>query len=343
MKAVVLVGGEGTRLRPLTATIPKPLLPFMNRPFLDHVLDRLAEHHVDEVICSSPNRESEFHEFLETRRGSPPEVRWIRERRPLGTAGAIAGAAAHVDGTFLALNGDVLADLDLDELVRFHRHRGATATIALHRVEDARPFGLVETDRGGRVRAFREKPRDPVPGNINAGAYVLEPEALDGVPPGEMVSIERETYPGLIAGGAPVFALVARGYWRDLGTPEAYLNGHLDALEGRIGPYRGVASPLAAPTAEIDPDADVRALVVLGDGVRVAAESRIDRSVLHAGAVVQRGATVEDSILGPGSVVEARAEVRGAVLAEGARVPSETRVEDQMLPPGKVAPARRPG
>jgi mannose-1-phosphate guanylyltransferase len=343
MKAVVLVGGEGTRLRPLTATIPKPLLPFMNRPFLDHVLDRLAEHHVDEVICSSPYLESEFHQFLEARRGSRPSVRWITEERPLGTAGAIAGAARHLDGMFLALNGDVLADLDLDELVRFHRARGATATIALHRVEDARPFGLVETDDDGRVRAFREKPEDPVAGNINAGAYVLEPEALEGVPQGEMVSIERETYPGLIAGGTRVFAMVAPGYWRDLGTPEAYLHGHLDALEGRIGAYRGVARPLAAPTAEIDAGADVRPLVVLGDGVRVGGGSRVDRSVLHAGAVVDREALVEDSILGPGSVVEAGAEVRGVVLAQDARVPAGICVEDQKVPPGEVAPARGQG
>jgi mannose-1-phosphate guanylyltransferase len=201
----------------------------------------------------------------------------------------------------------------------------------------------VETDDDGRVRAFREKPRDPVPGNINAGVYVLEPEALDGVPPGETVSIERETYPRLIAGGAPVFAPVAAGYWRDLGTPEAYLRGHLDALEGRIRAYRGVARPLAAPTAEIDRAADVGSLVVVGAGVRVAGHSRVDRSVLHAGAVVERGALVEDSILGPGCVVEAEAEVRGAVLAQGARVPTGTSVEDETVPPGAVAPSRRPG
>jgi mannose-1-phosphate guanylyltransferase len=341
VKAVVLVGGEGTRLRPLTETTPKPLLPFMNRPFLDHVLDRLAEHGVDEVVCSSPYLESVFHRFLETRRGRAPDVRWFTEREPLGTAGAIAAAAPHLDGTFLALNGDVLADLDLGELVRIHRDRGAVATIALHRVDDARPFGLVETDGAGRVLAFREKPRDPVPGDINAGMYVLEPGSMAGVPGGEMVSIERQTYPALIANGAPVFAAVARGYWRDLGTPEAYLEGHLDALEGRIAAYRGSPRPLVASGAEVHPGAAVGPLVVLGDRARVAAGARIDRSVGHQESSVEADAVVEESILGPGSVVEAGARVRGAVLAEGARVPAGAVVIGDRVPPGEVAPAGR--
>jgi NDP-sugar pyrophosphorylase family protein len=337
MKAVVLVGGEGTRLRPLTETIPKPLLPFMNRPFLDHVLDRLADHDVEEVVCSSPYLESEFHGFLEARIGRPPAVRWITEARPLGTAGAIAGARDHLRETFLALNGDVLADLDLGQLIGFHRRRGAVATIALHPVEDARPFGLVDADRSGRVGTFREKPEHAVPGTINAGIYVLEPAALDHVPLGEPVSIERQTYPRMIARGEAVFGFVARGYWRDLGTPQAYLEGHLDALQGRIAAYLGVSRPLVASSAEIDPSAHVRSLAVLGPEVRVGHGARIDRSVLHGAASVADGALVEDSIMGPGSVVEAGAEVRGVVLAERARVPAGLCLEDEKVAPGQIA------
>jgi mannose-1-phosphate guanylyltransferase len=336
MRAVLLVGGEGTRLRPLTETIPKPLLSFMNRPFLDHVLDRLAEHGVDEVVCSSPYLESEFTAFLETRRGRVPDVRWIHEEAPLGTAGAIARARDGLEGTFLALNGDILADLDLRGLVEKHRSRGAVATIALHPVPDARPFGLVETDHG-RVVAFREKPEDEVPGNINAGVYVLEPEALDSVPPGETVSIERETFPALIGSGAWVQAFPAEGYWRDLGTPQDYLEGHLDALAGRIAAYRDVDRPLVAPSAQVDPASDVRADVVLGEGTRVGPGTRVGRSVVHAAAVVGDGALVEDSILGPGTTVGAEAEVRGAVLAEGASVSRGVCLEDERLRPGQVA------
>jgi mannose-1-phosphate guanylyltransferase len=337
MKAVLLVGGEGTRLRPLTETIPKPLLPFMNRPFLDHVLDRLAEHGVDEVVCSSSYLESEFTAFLESRQGRAPDVRWINERSPLGTAGAIAGARERLDGTFLALNGDILADLDLRGLVEEHRARRAVATIALHPVSDARPFGLVETDQQGRVMAFREKPGSEVPGNINAGVYVLEPEALDSIPSGEPVSIEREAFPALIASGARVQAFLAEGYWRDLGTPQDYLEGHLDALSGRIAAYQEVDRPLVAPSARVDPASDVRAGVVLGERTRVGPGTRVDRSVLHAGALVEEGALVEDSILGPGSTVGSQAEVRGAVLAEGASVSTGVCLEDERLGPGQVA------
>ena len=342
MKAVVLVGGEGTRMRPLTETIPKPLLPFMNRPFLDQVLDHLGSHGVEEAICSSPYLESVFHDFLEARGGAAPRVRWVTETEPLGTAGAIGGARELVDGTLLALNGDVLTDLDLGALVRFHRERGAVATIALTAVEDARAFGLVETDDRGRVRAFREKPSEAVPGNINAGTYVLDPEVLDRIPPAEMVSIERETFPALIEGGEPVFGFVAGGYWRDLGTPEAYLAAHMDALQGRIQGYEEVAGPLLAAAGGIDPAAEVGALVVAGPSVQVSPGASVERSVLHRGSRVGRDAVVEDSILGPSSLIEDAAVVRGAVLAEGASVAGGVHANGVRVGPGErleTAPA----
>ncbi len=336
MKAVVLVGGEGTRLRPLTETIPKPLLPFMNRPFLDHVLDHLAEHGVDEVVCSSPYLEAVFHEFLETRKGRAPSVQWITEAEPLGTAGAIAGARDLLDGPFLALNGDILTDMDLGALVEVHRSRGAVATIALHPVEDARPFGLVEAGPDGRVSAFREKPEDPVPGAINAGVYVLEPAALAGVPAGRMVSIERETYPDLIARDEPVYSMVAAGYWLDLGTPEAYLQAHVDALDGRIAEYRGVSRPYLAPDARVGAGAVVGPHVVMGPGAAVASGAEVDLSVLHRGAAVAGEARVTSSIIGLGASVEAGAEVRWSVLAEGAVAAEGARLDGERVSPGEV-------
>ena len=325
MKAVVLVGGEGTRLRPLTEKVPKPLIPFMNRPFLHHVLDHVARHGVQEVVLSSSYLEREFESFLRERRG-PPRITWITESVPLGTCGAIAGARNLLDGTFLVLNGDVLTDLDLSGLVAVHRQRGAVATIALAPVPDARPYGLVDRDMDGRVLAFREKPPEAVPGTINAGTYVLEPRALDGVPEGVAVSIERETFPGLIARGEPVYSFLWEGYWRDLGTPEAYLRAHLDALEGLIS---GTAyeRPLLAEGARVEGGASVGPLAVLGPMASVGAGARVDRSVLHRGARVGEGAVVEDSVLGPASEVGPEAEVRGAVLADGARVAAGSKVE----------------
>lgn len=335
MKAVVLVGGEGTRMRPLTETVPKPLLPFMNRPFLAQVLDHLARHGVEEAICSSPYLESVFHGFLESRRDAPPRVRWITEREPLGTAGAIGGARDHLDQTFLALNGDVLTDLDIGALVERHRDRAARATIALTPVEDARAFGLVETDDSGRVLAFREKPTDRVPGTINAGTYVLEPGVLERIPSGEMVSIERDTFPGLIERGEPVFGFTDDAYWRDLGTPEAYLAAHLDALDGRIEGYRDVRGPVVGPGATIDPGAEVGSEVVLGPSAIVAAGARVRRSILHARASVGTDSRVEDSILGLGSAVEHGAELHGCVLAEGASVARGVRAAGVRIGPGE--------
>lgn len=318
MRAVVLVGGEGTRLRPLTETVPKPLIPFMNRPFLHHVLDHLARYGVEEAVLSSPYLQGEFRSFLDERSG-PPRITWITEPHPLGTCGAVAGARSLLEGTFLVLNGDILTDLDLSALVAFHRERGAVATIALAPVDDARPYGLVDRDAGGRVLAFREKPSDPVPGTINAGTYVLEPQALDRVPRGVAVSIERETFPDLIARGEPVYSFVWEGYWRDLGTPQAYLQAHVDALSGLIGEVSS-GGPLVGEGASVHPDAFVGPLVVLGPAATVGAGARVDRSVLHRGSRVGEDAVVEDSVLGPESEVGPGAKVRDSVLADRARV-----------------------
>lgn len=333
MKAVVLVGGEGTRLRPLTETRPKPLIPFMDRPFLHHPLDLLSEHGIEEVVLSSPYLEEEFRAFLQERGGSP-RITWITEEVPLGTCGAIASARDHLDDTFVVCNGDVLTDLDVTALVGLHLERGAVATIALTPVEDARPYGLVETDAEGRILAFREKPSDPVPGNVNAGTYVLEPRALDGVPEGVPVSIERETFPDLIARGEPLYALVSDAYWRDLGTPESYLEAHLDALAGRVS---GVSTdrPHVGPGAVVEAGAAVEETVVVGRRARVADGARLRRSVLHEEAFVAEDAEVSGSILGPRSEVGAGAEVEDTVLGEGARVAPGAAVRDERVEPGR--------
>jgi mannose-1-phosphate guanylyltransferase len=335
MKAVVLVGGEGTRLRPLTEAVPKPLIPFMNRPFLDQVLDHLATHGVSEAILSSPYLESGFRGFLESREGQIPAVTWITEKMPLGTSGAVAGALDLLDDTFLVLNGDILTELDLTALIDFHRRRKALGTIALTRVDDARPFGLVETEEDGRILAFKEKPAEPIPGTVNAGTYVLEPQALAEVPRDVMVSIERETFPDLIGRGERLFAFVSDGYWRDLGTPEAYLQAHFDALEGKLG--RSYDRPLVGEGSMVSPDARVGTMAVLGDGSAVAAGASVDRSVLHQGASVGEGAVVEESVLGSGARVAAGAVVRDSLLAAGSSASPGAQLDSAKVRPGDVA------
>ncbi|MGH2660170.1 MAG: sugar phosphate nucleotidyltransferase [Actinomycetota bacterium] len=335
MKAVVLVGGEGTRLRPITETVAKPLLPLMDRPSLDHILDHLARHGVHQVVLSSSYLEATFHDFIEARHGDPT-IAWITEEEPLGTGGAIVNALEHLeDEPFFALNGDILTDLDLTAMVRFHRDRGSLATIALHHVEDARPFGLVLTEPDGRVIEFREKPTDPIPGDVNAGTYVLEPSALEGLARGETISIERQIFPALIASGRPVYGFLTEGYWLDLGTPENYLRAHFDILEGRVEGEPRVPAPFVADGAVIDLRAHLGRWVVVGAGAKVGPEAQVDDSVLHPGAVVEAGARVVGSILGGRCVVGAGATVTGSTLAEGARVARAASVKGARISAGR--------
>jgi mannose-1-phosphate guanylyltransferase len=310
----------------------------MDRASLDHVLDHLARHGVHEVVLSSSYLETTFHAFIEARRGDPT-IAWITETEPLGTGGAIVNALVALDTTepFVALNGDILTDLDLTAMVATHRDRSAAATIALTHVADARPYGLVPTEPDGRVVRFLEKPAELVSGDINAGTYVLDPSALDGWSPDRPVSIEREIFPALIERGAPVFGFPSDAYWIDLGTPEQYLRAHFDILDGRVGFEPSYPAPFVAERAEVDPRARLGRRVVVGDGVRVGPDAQVDDSVLLAGAVVGSGAGVTGSILGPGSTVGAGARVRGSALAEGAVVPAGIRLEGARVSAGQVA------
>ncbi|MGH2631195.1 MAG: sugar phosphate nucleotidyltransferase [Actinomycetota bacterium] len=336
MKAVVLVGGEGTRMRPLTETVPKPLLPLMDRPSLDHVLDHLARHGVHEVVLSSPYLEETFHPFIEARHGDPRIV-WITETHALGTGGAIVHALdAAGDEPFFALNGDILTDLDLTAMRSFHEERGAAVTIALHHVEDARAFGLVATDADGRVMEFREKPDAPIPGEVNAGTYLVDPAVLRGWSPGETISIEREIFPTVIENGAPVFGFVADAYWLDLGTPEKYLQAHFDMFQGRV---HGVSypAPWVAEGADVDLRAHLGRWVALGPASSVGPDARVEDSVLHGGSRVGARARITESVLAAGAVVGEDAVVEGAVVGQGGSVPSGMHLVDVRVPAGTEA------
>jgi mannose-1-phosphate guanylyltransferase len=321
MKAVVLVGGEGTRLRPLTETTPKPLLPLVDRAILDHVLDHLVAHGVHEVVMSSPYLEETFHPFIRARQGDPA-ITWITEREALGTGGAVVSALDRLgDAPFFAVNGDVLTDLDLTAMLASHRQRAAAVTIALHRVDDARPFGLVETDPTGQVRAFREKPPDRVAGDINAGTYVLEPSALRGWPRQRYLWIEGEVFPSLIASGAPVHGFDDGAYWIDLGTPEQYLRAHVDLLQGAVR-GRTYPAPWIGPRALIDTGARLERWVTVGPRATIATGAHVEGSVVLADATVERDATIARSILGTASLVGEGASLVDSVLGAGAVVPA---------------------
>ena len=338
MKAVVLVGGQGTRLRPLTETIKKELLPLVDRPILDHTLDRLVRHGVHEVVLSSSYLEETFRTFIEARDGDP-RITWITETEPLDTGGAIVNAlpALDTDGPFLALNGDILTDLDLTQMLALHRDREATATIALAHVEDARPFGLVPLDGDGRVREFREKPVDLVPGDINAGTYVLEPSALETWRRGVKVSIERTVFPSLIDDGLELFGFVSGAYWRDLGTPQAYLQAHFDLLDGKVQGEPSFDAPFVAEGARIDDGAEVNRHVVLGPGASIEGDATVTDSVLHGHTRVSGGARVSGSVVGRGSQIRG-GRVVGSVLGERVTVLPGAEVVDERVSPGTTLP-----
>jgi mannose-1-phosphate guanylyltransferase len=337
VKAVVLVGGQGTRLRPLTETIKKELLPLVDRPSLDRVMDHLARHGVREVVLSSSYLEETFHDFLEARTGDPA-ITWITEREPLDTGGAIVHALPYLDEEpFFALNGDILTDLDLTAMADFHRAREAAVTIALHRVEDARAFGLVASDRDGRVLEFREKPLELVGGLINAGTYLLDPAVLQRWAIGVRVNIEREIFPTLIADGARVFGFTSNAYWLDLGTPEKYLQAHADLLDGRVDGEGAFAAPFVDSTATVARSARLGRHAVVGARAVVSERAEVDTSVVMPGARVDADAVVRDSILAPRSMVGASARLRGTVLGEGAVVRAGAELTGERVPPNAVA------
>jgi len=327
MQAIVLVGGEGTRLRPLTENVPKPALTLVDRPFLAYMIEWLAGHGVGEVVLACGFLPEALREALageEERAGA--RIRYVVEPEPLGTAGAIRFAAdtlgEELEQRFLALNGDVLTDLDLTALLRAHAEWGAAATIGLHSVEDSAAFGLVARGDGGRVLQFLEKTGERKPGEVNAGMYCLERSVLDLIPPGENVSIEREVFPRLVGQG--LHGLPLDGYWVDIGTPERYLQASWDILEGRVDTRVEATAPgvLVDAEARVDAEATIGPRAVVGPGCRVAAGAELRGSVLLGGCRVGAGARVLDSILSAGAEVPPGAVVEGVVAGEGERLPA---------------------
>ena len=322
MKALILAGGEGTRLRPLTYTIPKSLLPICNRPFLEHQLRLMRDHGITEAMLLTGYLADAFPPFVERMAAEGITLEVVRETVPLGTAGPVRAVLDRLDGTTIVFNGDVLTDLDLTALIASHRARGAAATLTLKRVDDAGPYGLVPLDAAGRVEAFLEKPPAEVAslgGLINAGTYVLESRMMRDVPEGEMWSFERQVFPWLVERGEPVFGFVSDAYWLDIGTPERYLQAHWDVLAGRsaaapAGRRSGdvlLAEGASVPRGFAGPS-------VLGPAARVAAGAVVERAVLLEGAAVE--GLARDAVVGPGAVVAAGARCEGLMVAAGERV-----------------------
>ncbi|MDZ7675253.1 MAG: NDP-sugar synthase [Acidimicrobiales bacterium] len=328
MKAVVLVGGFGTRLRPLTFTTPKNLLPVVHVPMVERVIAHLAEHGVTDVVLSMGYKPDTFVAAYPDGMCGDVALTYAVEDEPLDTAGAIRFAAGEggIDERFVVVNGDVLTDLDLTRLVRFHDASGAEGTIALHDVDDPSRYGVVVTDVAGRVEAFVEKPdKDDAPSTeINAGTYVFEPSVLGRIDGGRPVSVERETFPDMVESGS-LYALDGDAYWLDAGTPETYLQANLDLLpadgEGAIHESADIVE-----TAHIERS-------VVAAGARVGDEVTLTEAIILDGAVVEAGARVHRSIVGPRATIRAGAELLDlTVIGHDVDIEPDARLKNERIP-----------
>jgi len=347
MQAIVLVGGEGTRLRPLTYGTPKPMVPIMNVPFLARTMERLYEAEIRDVILAAGYMPQSIVDYFGDGSKLGMKITYAIEAVPLGTAGALKNVEQHVTGPFFVLNGDILTSLDLRAMRRYHEKKGGIATLHLIRVDDPSPFGCVVHDANGRVSAFVEKPpKGEEPTNeINAGTYLLEREILDLIPPGRNVSIERSTFPEAIAQGRAIYAYTTADYWLDLGRPEHYLAAHRDVLSGAmplalepgltgagcsaLQGHPGVVPPVhCASDVVADPSAVIGPNVVLGRGCSIGAGAVVRESVLWDRVSVGAGAVIEEAIVAGGVTIGPDAHIaRGSVIGHDVTIEPGARLE----------------
>ncbi|HZA89379.1 MAG TPA: NDP-sugar synthase [Solirubrobacterales bacterium] len=358
MQALILVGGEGTRLRPLTLTVPKPVVPLVDRPLIRYMIDWLGRHGVDDIVMACGFLAAGVRDVLGEGGDGGPRLRYVEEPDSRGTAGAIKFAERFLDDRFLALNGDVLTDLDLTALIELHEERDARATLALYPVDDPTAYGLVRRTEDGEIVEFLEKPEPKQidTDEINAGAYVLERSVLDLIPEDREVSIEREVFPKLVGKG--LYGRRLPGYWMDIGTPERYLQASWDILERRVRTEVGerldengllidpdariAAGAEVAPPAFVDSRATaesgarIGSMAVVGPGCEIGDGAVIERSAIHRGCRIGAGARVIGALLASGVEVGTDGRIlEGAVVGEGARIEGGAEVSEE----GRVDPA----
>jgi mannose-1-phosphate guanylyltransferase len=345
--AVILVGGLGTRLRPLTLSAPKPMLPTAGVPFLTHLIARIRDAGVAHIVLGTSYRAEVFESYFGDGTAFGVELEYVVETEPLGTGGGIRNVTERLRGdTVLIFNGDVLSGVDLRSLLATHAATAADVTLYLTKVDDPRAFGCVPTDPDGRVTAFLEKDPNPVTDQINAGTYVFRRPLLDAIPPGRPVSVERETFPGLLAAGAHLVGHVDAAYWRDLGRPADFVAGSADLVQG-LAPSPALPGPtgnaLVLAGAHVDPSAVLSGGTTIGAQAVVGPAAVVDGSVLFDGATVSAGAVVRRSAVGFGAVVGAGAVLEDAVVGDRARIGARVELlagarvwPDMELPDGAI-------
>jgi mannose-1-phosphate guanylyltransferase/phosphomannomutase len=347
MQAVILAGGEGTRLRPLTLDRPKPIVPILNVPFLHYQLALLCRHEIRDVILSVSYRPDAVRAVMGEGAVAGVNLRYKVEDEPLGTGGGVRHSADLASGRLVVLNGDILTDLDLSAVLRFHEAKRAQATIVLTRVPDPTAYGLIERESSGRVRRFREKPsaEEVTTDTVNAGTYVIDRDLLEEIPRGAVYSIERQFFPGLIERGVPVFGYIWPGYWIDIGTPAKYLQAHRDLLSGSLKTTGAHSCKQVAEGVWVDGSATVsdecryRPPLLIGASARVEAGATIGPfTVLGPGAHVEKGATVESSVLWEDVVIGLNSSLLGCVLGRDCRIGEHVSAQGVVLGQGGAIP-----
>lgn len=338
MKAVILVGGEGTRLRPLTINTPKPMIPLVNIPLLEYTLHHLKQYGIREIILSTCYLPQVFESYFGDGSRFGLDITYVTEEKPLGTCGAVKNVEKYLDGTFIVLNGDVITSLNLEDMISFHRTRGAVGTIYLTPVEDPTAYGLVLVDEKGRVESFLEKPSwDQVTTSlINGGTYILELEVLDLVPAGQNYSFERGLFPALLERDQPLFGYPSLAYWMEIGAPEKYLKAHWDILDGKFEPgfleIKGSCSPRLGEGTFVDPSARILGTVVIGDGCHIGADVTITGpAVLGSGCSVGKSTTLEGSVVLDDCTIGRACRIKESILSKGVSLQDEVHVLDNSV------------
>ena len=334
MKAIILVGGEATRLRPLTCNTPKAMVPVLNTPFLEHVICYLNRHQVTEIVLALSQRQQAIESYFGDGSQFGIRLRYSVEDTPLGTGGAVKNAEKYLNETFLVLNGDIFTDLDITAMMEFHRDRNAKVTISLTPVDDPTSYGLVETNAQNKITRFIEKPspNEITTNLINAGIYIIEPDVRTHIPPQVSFSFERELFPPLLDRGEPVYAYPFATYWIDIGAPEKYLQLHRDLLSGKSSRYTPPPERLIGEQSHVHPTAQIKGAVVIGDNCNIESKVKLTGPVaIGSGCTIQSGAIIEDSVIWHNVQIGYGAVVKSCLLANGCCLNADCIVQGSTL------------
>ena len=336
MKVVILVGGEATRLLPLTCNTPKVMVPVLNTPFLEHVIHYLSQHQIRDIILAQRHLSQPIKSYFGNGSQFGVKLTCTVEDTPLGTAGAVKNAEQYLDDTFLVLNGDIFTDLDITAMMGFHLERKAKATIALTPVDDPTSYGLIETNAQGRVTRFLEKPEwsEVTTNMINAGTYIVEPEVLSRIPHQANFSFERELFPLLLDQGEPIYAYPSSAYWIDIGTPEKYFQLHRDLFSGSSTRHScpGGEEVLVGEQSYIQPTAQIRGPAVIGSNCTIGHKVKLTGPVvIGSGGTIQEDTVIEEAIIWRNAQLGQRVSLKKSIVADNCRLNDNSTIEDSIL------------